>query len=94
MLLMLYNRDQLTEILRDNVCEVTFTKVDGSVRVMPCTLKENIIPKKPVDIASKSSEKRLRTMDVLSAWCMDKQEWRSFRVANVIQVEIQNGVNG
>jgi len=85
-----YTREQLAEMLQNNVCEVTFTKVDGSVRVMPCTLKESIIPKKPVDIASKSSEKRLRTLDVLSAWCTDKNEWRSFRVANVTKVEIRN----
>ena len=72
----------------ENDCEVTFTKVDGTLRVMPCTLKESAIPPKPVDLGSKSAEKRLKALDVLSVWCLDKQEWRAFKVANVKKVKI------
>ena len=79
--------DQRNNWLRDALKEdlsVTFTKVDGTERTMPCTLREGIIPAKPVDIGSKSNEKRLANMNVLSVWCLDKQEWRSFRINNVI----------
>lgn len=81
-------RREMQHLLTEYDCEVTFTKVNGEVRTMPCTLKESAIPTRPVDIASKSSEKRLRTLDVLSVWCLDKQEWRSFKVANVREVRV------
>lgn len=82
-----FDREQLTEMLRNNVCEVTFTKVDGSVRVMPCTLREDVVP--PYQRNDDSSAKK-KNDAVISAWCTDKREWRSFRVANVTNVEIKN----
>lgn len=79
---------EIRHLLHEHDCEVTFTKVNGTVRTMPCTLRESAIPLKPVDIGSKSSEKRLRALDVLSVWCLDKSEWRSFKVANVTQIRV------
>ena len=81
-------RREMQHLLTEHDCEVTFTKVNGELRTMPCTLQESAIPAKPVDIASKSSEKRLRSLEVLSVWCLDKQEWRSFKVANVQEVRV------
>jgi len=81
-------RREMQHLLTEHKCEVTFTKVNGELRTMPCTLQESAIPVKPVDLASKSSEKRLRTLDVLSVWCLDKQEWRSFKVANVREIRV------
>jgi WYL_2, Sm-like SH3 beta-barrel fold len=79
---------ELRHLLQEHDCEVTFTKVDGSVRIMPCTLREAAIPAKPVDIGSKSNEKRLRALDVMSVWCLDKSEWRSFKIANVQEIRV------
>lgn len=83
-----YTYERLKDLLTTANCSITFTKVNGEVRTMPCTLRESAIPARPVDSVSKSNEKRLRTLDTLSVWCLDKQEWRSFRVANVTRVEI------
>lgn len=85
---MIYTRQDLQELLKHNHCEVTFTKIDGSVRIMPCTLQENAIPARPVETVSKSNEKRLKALDVLSVWCLDKKEWRSFRIANVTDIKV------
>lgn len=79
---------EIKHLLTENDCEVTFTKVDGTLRVMPCTLKASAIPPKPAEVGSKSNEKRLKTLDVLSVWCLDKQEWRAFKVANVKKIRI------
>jgi hypothetical protein len=79
---------ELRHLLAEHDCEVVFTKVNGETRTMPCTLKESTIPPKPVDVGSKSAEKRLRALDVLSVWCLDKQEWRSFKVANVKEIRV------
>jgi hypothetical protein len=80
-------RQDLSNLLHEHVCEVTFTKVNGEVRIMPCTLKSNIVPvieRKDAGVEKKKND------ETISVWCMDKKEWRSFRVANVIKVEVLN----
>lgn len=68
------------------VYNVTFTKVDGTERTMPCTLKEDILP--PAKQEDPLSQKKVRAIndEVLVVYCTDKNEWRSFRVANVTSV--------
>jgi hypothetical protein len=82
------DRNILLEALKNHECTVTFTKVNGETRVMPCTLKEDIIPIPPADVASKSVVKRHENQNVVSVWCLDKKEWRSFRVDNVVDLKI------
>jgi hypothetical protein len=82
------DRNILLEALKNHECTVTFTKVNGETRVMPCTLKEDVVPKLPVDVASKSNVKRHENLGVVSVWCLDKKEWRSFRVDNVVDLQI------
>jgi len=77
------DRDELKQMLQENQCEVTFTKVDGSVRVMPCTLKSDLLP--VIETKTEKAAKK-ENLDTLSVWCLDKKEWRSFRVANVISI--------
>jgi WYL_2, Sm-like SH3 beta-barrel fold len=81
-------RAQLTEMLIDGIVEVTFTKVSGESRTMPCTLKPSIVP--PARADDPASQKRIRDLDeaVMLAWCTDKQAWRSFRLDNVISVSV------
>ena len=79
---------EIRHLLTEHDCEVTFTKVDGTLRTMPCTLRETAIPAKPVELGSKSAEKRLKALDVISVWCLDKQEWRAFKVANVREIRV------
>lgn len=88
------NRNILLEALKHNLCEVTFTKVNGEVRTMPCTLREDIIPKPPTDVASKSTIKRHENQNIVSVWCTDKNAWRSFRVDNVTDVKINFELHG
>ena len=57
------------------VC-VTFTKKDGSERIIKCTLVESRIPenKRPKEKATSiSSDEAIRVFD------LEKQDWRSFR---------------
>ena len=79
-------KDQLKKMLQESRCEVTFTKVDGSVRVMPCTLRSGDLP--PAVEKTDSTRIRKDNPDTISVWCLDKNEWRSFRVANVQKVEV------
>lgn len=64
--------------------EITFTKVDGTERTMPCTLRTEAMPQREVDEHHKT---RPYNPEVLSVWCLDKDEWRSFKVMNVTSIK-------
>lgn len=70
----------LRQVLGQGAWNVTFEKINGEVRIMPCTLDADLLPARTVNEAR---EPRALRPETLSVWCLDKQEWRSFRVANV-----------
>ena len=74
---------EIRDILRHGVSEITFTKVNGELRTMPCTLDTTLLPPQPL---KEFHETRLYKPETLSVWCVDKSEWRSFRVANVTRI--------
>jgi hypothetical protein len=87
-------REQLFELLHTGECVVEFTKVNGEVRSMPCTLKESLIPPQPVKVHITNTDNPIDFPKVkkenpatMSVWCTDKQAWRSFRVSNVTSVK-------
>ena len=73
----------LRDVLKEDH-EITFTKVDGSVRVMPCTLRTDAMPQRAVNEHHKT---RAYNPNALSVWCLDKAEWRSFKVMNVTDIK-------
>lgn len=86
----------LKDLLKQHVCDVTFTKVNGEIRIMPCTLIEALLPPQPFHVTNTDNpvdfpavKKQKKTVpEVLSVWCLDKLEWRSFKVMNVTQVSV------
>ena len=79
--------DQRNAWLRDALKQdlsITFTKVDGTERTMPCTLRAEAIPARPV---VENKQPKAHKPETLSVWVLDKNEWRSFRVMNVTSVE-------
>ena len=78
-------REEIVALLQAGIYEVTFTKVNGEVRQMPCTLKSELLPS--VDSNKLNEEKtRKQNPDNISVWCTDKNEWRSFKIANVQKI--------
>lgn len=80
-------RTELVEMLKNGVYNVTFTKINGEERTMPCTLMENMLP-----LPTKNdpiTQKKIRDLneEVVAAWCVDKRAFRSFRVDRVTKVE-------
>ena len=75
----------LREYLSENTITVTFTKKDGTNRVMKCTKQSDMIPtdKQPKGSGSTS------TGDAVAVFDLDKQEWRSFIVENVTKVNYE-----
>ena len=74
---------ELREMLYHGVYDITFTKVNGEVRTMPATLDSSLLPPQPL---KEFHETRVYKPETLSVWCLDKMEWRSFRVANVQKI--------
>jgi hypothetical protein len=78
------NRQNIVEILSKGIHQVTFTKVDGVERTMPCTLDPTILPK--IDINEEKRIPRKLNPDVLRVYVTDIEQWRSFRIENVIDI--------
>lgn len=77
----------LKGILVSTEATITFTKVDGTERVMRCTLEADKLPPVVVKEDAKprkvsDSTKALRVFDV------EKQEWRSFTIKNIKRIEL------
>lgn len=80
----------LKSVLATTPATITFTKVDGTERVMQCTLEADKLPPVVVKEDAKprkqsDSTKALRVFDLV------KKEWRSFTIKNVKNITIQLG---
>lgn len=66
-------QNQVREDLRSGIIEVTFTKADGSLRKMRCTLQEGSYPQ------PEAGKERKEHPNVCVVWDVDLQDWRTFR---------------
>ena len=76
------SKENINALLKEAVIAVKFKKVDGTERLMHCTLlADRIVPhEKTTDREKKINE------DVASVWDVEKDAWRSFRYDSVISV--------
>lgn len=72
-------REDMVNGLREGVCRVIFKKIDGEERDMQCTLQIDSIPEEKRPKTGKQYNEA-----VIRAFDINKQEFRSFRVDNVI----------
>src|SRR6056300_295535 len=72
-------KDELLTMLKEKVVEVTFTKLDGEERVMPCTLIETYL--QPAKKNEPITQKKVREISdkVVVAWAVESKGFRSFR---------------
>ena len=75
-------KNDLIKKLEKGVVSISFTKKDGTLREMACTLDTTIIPD---EFAPKGVE-RTKPVDSLSVFDVEKNEWRSFRWDSLISV--------
>ena len=78
----------LKDMLSVTEMTITFTKVDGTERVMKCTLEPTKLPvvelkedAKPRKVSD--STKALRVFDI------EKNEWRSFTIKNIKHISLE-----
>ncbi len=81
-------REWITGVLRSNAAPVlvTFVKVDGTERTMPCTLNEDLMPKLP-----ETSNGRKYNPNVCVVFDPERQVWRSFRWDRMKRIEFTLG---
>jgi hypothetical protein len=84
---MVFTKENLIDMLRNNIVTVTFTKVDGSERTMKCTLLGEYVPNN-----GSSGQVLLQENsggdNNISVWDTETQGWRSFRVSSVKSISM------
>jgi hypothetical protein len=63
---------------------VTFTKKDGALRDMKCTLAEWLVPQP--EVIDTSPRVVAENNNLIKAYDLEKQAWRSFNVDSVISI--------
>ena len=77
-------RNWLKDILHQmDVVEVTFTKKDGTNRVMNCTLKEGIV----IPHVKTTDREKKANVEMCPVWDIDKNEWRSFTYESITEIK-------
>lgn len=78
------NREEMIGALKQDVCRVTFTKVNGETRMMYCTLREDFLPEndRMINLSGFEPKKQVNEK-VLAVWDIDVKGWRSFRVDSI-----------
>jgi hypothetical protein len=77
-------RGWLKGVLTVQPATITFTKKDGTERVMNCTLRSDMLP--AVEIKEDKTPRK-QNDSVLSVYDIDAQGWRSFTLSSVKRVE-------
>jgi hypothetical protein len=80
--------DMLRDMLHEGVCEVTFTKVNGDLRTMPCTLKPELLPPQVVVEGEERRERKINETS-LPVFVTDIGEWRSFRLDSIHSISVK-----
>jgi len=71
-------RETAINMLNQGVCEIEFTKVDGSKRIMHATLKEDLVPKSTN--VNPDAPKQKVNEEVVPCYDVNAPGWRSFRL--------------
>lgn len=86
-----YSYEDIISDLRNNVLNVRFHKEDGTVRVMRATLRQSIIsahrPELTVEEYKGLTDQK-RVKDVVTVWDVEVNDWRSFRLDRLIDVQV------
>jgi len=74
----------LKGMLKVDTATVTFTKKDGTERVMKCTLNPEQLPPAPI---TESKKERKVSDNTIAVYDVEAKGWRSFTIKSVKRVE-------
>ena len=78
------DKNALKTILQKHVVKVNFTKLDGTLRTMVCTLREDTV--KPH--VKKTERVKKPKDDILSVWDIEKDAFRSIKLDSLIDYTV------
>lgn len=81
-------RHELTAKLILGTVLVEFTKANGEVTEMTCTLSESVVPK--AEHTTLEATPRSADPNLMSVWSIDRKGWRSFKLDRVSRIEVLN----
>ena len=93
---MTYTKQLVSEMLRKSICEVVFTKTDGSERVMKCSLQEDVLKpylevieerNKQLLLEGKEVKSKPENPNVLSVIDVENNAWRSFKIDTIKSIK-------
>ena len=67
---------------------VTFTKKDGTERVMKCTTSTELVPQEPIVEGAEPKREKKVNEDVCPVYDLESSHWKSFRWDSVKQVTL------
>ena len=70
---------------------VTFTKKDGTERVMLCTTSSDIVPQEPIVEGAEPKREKKVNEDVMPVYDVESKHWKSFRWDSIKNVKITIG---
>jgi hypothetical protein len=79
-------RDYLKAMLAQDILLVTFTKKNGDLREMYCTLQDEFVPDHKKYFSESNSRKK--NLEVLAVFDMESADWRSFRLDSITAFEM------
>lgn len=74
------NKESLYDLLKNSVQEIEFIKADGSMRVMKCTLRDDLV-------GTRSFSSNTGPAHLLSVWDLEKDAWRSFKIDSLVSLK-------
>lgn len=78
-------REWLHGLLRSEIVNIEFTKRDGTLRKMRCSLQDKYLP------ATDKRDERQISNTAISVWDLDKDSFRSFRFDSVRHISFVLG---
>ena len=87
-------REDVVEMLRNDVATVTFTKADGTERVMECTLLQEVLTERVPEVPSQAPKpsKKAPNPNTLAVYDIPADGWRSFRLDSVKSIGFPSSI--
>ena len=78
-----FDKEKIKTQLQTGVLVVSFTKADGSLRNMKCTLQPHLLP--PHTAKEKTCVSG-ENCDCIKAYDLEVNEWRAFKISKIISI--------
>lgn len=92
-----HTREDISRLVREEYLhkgptKVVFTKKDGTIREMICTLDARLLAEN--DALPEKNDGRKKSGEVIRAYDLEKKDWRSFRIDSIHSCDAYDGEIG